>query len=944
MPLYQHAFALAGRPVVPFVLLPVLMLVLVIGTVAQATIGLYEAQRLFFSSWPTLLLLGGMVFGLGCKFILASRWTWARSGINLAHLGVLILLVGGLLSALLTREGNLVVAEGEESNLIRDYHQRDFSILLPDGRSLSLPFQEIHPGMVIPVAETGFRLTVEGTCRHCKILPRDEIEPTDDHPPHGMARFMALTPAPLQKEDEANMNGLTFILSGGGDDVDGRYIAFDMMPSPVVLDTEDGAVNIFLAKRASALPFSIHLVTFTAERHPGTMMARAYRSDVLVRDAGMEWPVRIEMNKPLRYRGYTLFQSSFFTPADDGPNYTVLAVVENRAWLFPYIGTGILAAGLLLHLIVLLRLRRGAARALMIGGVMIAAMFPSTATHAAKMNMADFALLPVLHEGRVKPMESFARVEIRRIHGQSNALGMAPLDLLALALFDPEAVAAAPILPVREDSLRAQMGLSAEGKRVFFSLNELRPGLARTLPLIPEMMQAQSRTPAQESLLDLHDRALALGQLMGAMTMLLPLDVALDRESENSPAPPPAPPPAWIDLRDGAHEDVREILQRQGSNNTLLRVIPPAWGGDEEWRSPWAALLSGAGSPMGRDYLTHWRAMADAWRAQDNAAWAAATHSALNAAQAFSPPRWRFDLERAYRGIDPLRWAEGGYMLALLLLAVAFWRGGAAASSSWLYGAACTLTALGALVQSVGLTARSILLDRPPVGTLYETLLFVSLVVVLCGLVIAWRRRDYLSLVAALGCGVALLLAAPTFAPHGDSLEMLVAVLNTSFWLATHVIIITAGYGVCLLAAGLAHFALWRPGAVRADILHSILIAGLFLTAFGTMLGGIWADQSWGRFWGWDPKENGALLIVLWLSWIVHGRYAGLLKGAAYHAAVAWLAVIVALAWFGVNLLNVGLHSYGFTDGMALGLGVFCAVETALVLFALFYWRGRKPA
>lgn len=944
MPLYQHVLALAGRPVVPFVLLPVLMLVLVIGTVAQAAIGLYEAQRLFFSSWPTLLLLGGMVFGLGCKFILASRWTWARSGINLAHLGVLILLVGGLLSALLTREGNLVVAEGEESNLIRDYHQRDFSILLPDGRSLSLPFQDIHPGMVIPVAETGFRLTIEGTCRHCKILPRDEVEPTDDHPPHGMARFMALTPAPLQKEDEANMNGLTFILSGGGDDVDGRYIAFDMMPSPVVLDTEDGAVNIFLAKRASALPFSIHLVTFTAERHPGTMMARAYRSDVLVRDAGMEWPVRIEMNKPLRYRGYTLFQSSFFTPADDGPNYTVLAVVENRAWLFPYIGTGILAAGLLLHLIVLLRLRRGAARALMIGAVVIAAMFPATATHAAKMSMADFALLPVLHEGRVKPMESFARVEIRRIHGQSNALGMAPLDLLALALFDPEAVAAAPILPVREDSLRAQMGLSAEGKRVFFSLNELRPGLARTLPLIPEMMQAQSRTPAQESLLDLHERALALGQLMGAMTMLLPLDVALDRESENPTAPPPAPPPAWIDLRDGAHEDVREILQRQGSNNTLLRVIPPAWGGDEEWRSPWAALLSGAGSPMGRDYLTHWRAMADAWRAQDNAAWAAATHSALNAAQAFSPPRWRFDLERAYRGIDPLRWAEGGYMLALLLLAVAFWRGGAAASSSWLYGAACTLTALGALVQSVGLTARSILLDRPPVGTLYETLLFVSLVVVLCGLVIAWRRRDYLSLVAALGCGVALLLAAPTFAPHGDSLEMLVAVLNTSFWLATHVIIITAGYGVCLLAAGLAHFALWRPGAVRADILHSILIAGLFLTAFGTMLGGIWADQSWGRFWGWDPKENGALLIVLWLSWIVHGRYAGLLKGAAYHAAVAWLAVIVALAWFGVNLLNVGLHSYGFTDGMALGLGVFCAVETALVLFALFYWRGRKPA
>ena len=111
-----------------------------------------------------------------------------------------------------------------------------------------------------------------------------------------------------------------------------------------------------------------------------------------------------------------------------------------------------------------------------------------------------------------------------------------------------------------------------------------------------------------------------------------------------------------------------------------------------------------------------------------------------------------------------------------------------------------------------------------------------------------------------------------------------------------------------------------------------ITLFALLFTLFGTILGGIWADQSWGRFWGWDPKENGALLIVLWLIMMLHLRITGLIKPLGFCFGMVFANIAVALAWFGVNLLSVGLHSYGFTDNVATNLFLFIFIE---FLFAL---------
>lgn len=525
----------------------------------------------------------------------------------------------------------------------------------------------------------------------------------------------------------------------------------------------------------------------------------------------------------------------------------------------------------------------------------------------------DFSSLPVLHEGRVKPLDSFARIELRKIYGAETIGGHRAIEFLARALFDPASAAADKIFTIRDPQLKAQMGLSAQPENIF-SLQEISAGLGQTEKMIAGLLQQTADlTPAQMALLDLHDRAIGMVQILGAVNMVLPLN-------ENGDT--------WLDLQKKPIPAVME-MRRAGQSNTLFRIMPPALSGRDEWTAPWAA------KNIDNPYLRQFQAMAHSYRNDDAAGWAVATKNALTMTTIQDTATGMdVEIEKFYMAAKPLRLAEWGYGLALLMLVAGLWQ-----KSTWGYWLACALATGSAMLHTGGIGLRVMILDRPPVGTLYESLLFVSLIAVIGALLIEWARRDRMALLGGLAATLGLLYAAPVFAPSGDSMEMLVAVLNTGFWLATHVICITAGYGVCVLAAMLAHFALLRPESRLDNVIHKTLIAGLFLTGFGTMLGGIWADQSWGRFWGWDPKENGALLIVLWLAWMLHGRMGGHLRGVAYRVSVAYLNVIVAIAWFGVNLLNVGLHSYGFTNEMAAGLALFCGLETALMAIALYHGR-----
>jgi len=249
----------------------------------------------------------------------------------------------------------------------------------------------------------------------------------------------------------------------------------------------------------------------------------------------------------------------------------------------------------------------------------------------------------------------------------------------------------------------------------------------------------------------------------------------------------------------------------------------------------------------------------------------------------------------------------------------------------WLSVGTCVL----ALLYIVGaVVMRCIIMGRPPISTLYETILFIGASMVLLLQIMEYFDRRKIALANAAFLGAACIFLALLFEMKeavdgkGDTMVTLPAVLRSNFWLGTHVIIINLGYASALLGSGLSIvyivsrlFHGWRfdneteRGITR--MVYGIVCFTLLFSLVGTVLGGVWANDSWGRFWGWDPKENGALMIVLWSLVILHARMGGYFKRVGLHAASVLLGMITVFSWWGVNLLDIGLHSYGRTSGVA---------------------------
>jgi ABC-type transport system involved in cytochrome c biogenesis permease subunit len=200
--------------------------------------------------------------------------------------------------------------------------------------------------------------------------------------------------------------------------------------------------------------------------------------------------------------------------------------------------------------------------------------------------------------------------------------------------------------------------------------------------------------------------------------------------------------------------------------------------------------------------------------------------------------------------------------------------------------------------------------------------------------------------------GLGTLIIAHHLALGGDTMEMMRAVLDSNFWLATHVVTVTVGYGATYLAGFIALIYIFRGVFTKsldqatADSLdrmvYGIVCFATLFSFVGTVLGGIWADQSWGRFWGWDPKENGALIIVLWNALILHARWGEMVGQRGLMCLAVFGNIVTSWSWWGVNMLGVGLHSYGFMDQAFWWLLAFMLSQVAIILVAsmpLSKWR-----
>ncbi len=299
----------------------------------------------------------------------------------------------------------------------------------------------------------------------------------------------------------------------------------------------------------------------------------------------------------------------------------------------------------------------------------------------------------------------------------------------------------------------------------------------------------------------------------------------------------------------------------------------------------------------------------------------------------------KLSMEVLYNQHNPWRKAAVATVLALLLLTLRW------IVRSKIVTVLMALAILFAIGEQIfGLWLRVSILERAPVSNTYEALLWMGVVAVVMGIVGQLIQPKSWYLAAGLGASVLAILFS-MLVPLADQTNSLPAVLRSNYWLIIHVLTIVASYGALLLAAVLAHVYLVKDILMRRPSEHSarvivqvyrVMQIGVVLLTAGTILGGVWAADSWGRFWGWDPKETWSLISITIYFALLHARYVKWIGefGLAVAAIVGFLAIV--WTFYGVNyVMATGLHSYGFGSGGEKWVALWALLEVAFVVLCL---------
>ncbi len=595
-------------------------------------------------------------------------------------------------------------------------------------------------------------------------------------------------------------------------------------------------------------------------------------------------------------------------------------------------------------------------RGALAAGLLLAVRPLLTPAPRTAMPVAGFARLPVLEGGRVKPMDSFARNSLLLIRGTQSLTvdgrTVSAAEWLLTAMTKPEAADTQKVFVIDDPDVLGLLGLEQGSERRFayYQIEPKRDEVGQQAQRA-ERLEAQKRSRFQSAVVNLSHRLDLYEQIKNTLMISGSGDPVEDLSAFNEALPSAlraAHEPAKASARDReALKALARFLERYQflARACAFRPLPPRGGeGEDAWASIGEAVLKPGGGREPHPGLASYALMARGWRNGD----ASAFNSAVREFTAWLEAERPGDARRARQEVlfnTAQPFAAGMALYVLALLAVFAWWATRRAEAQ---AAAGGLLAAAVLVHTVGLFARVALQGRPPVTNLYSSAVFVGWVAALLGLFAERVHRKGFAHAGGALLGFCTLLIAQHLGASGDTMEMMRAVLDSNFWLGTHVVTVTIGYASTFLAGALGVAWVLRrqfvrdqdPETTRAlvGLTYGVVAFSLLFSFVGTMLGGIWADQSWGRFWGWDPKENGALLIVLWNALILHARFAGYARERGVMVMAVFGNIVTALSWFGVNMLGIGLHSYGFMDQAFYWLTGFCASQFAVM------WLGWMPA
>ncbi|WP_346864369.1 cytochrome c biogenesis protein CcsA [uncultured Draconibacterium sp.] len=679
-------------------------------------------------------------------------------------------------------------------------------------------------------------------------------------------------------------------------------------------------VEISYGAKEIELPFSLYLSDFQLERYPGSMSPSSYASEVILKDSGVEQPFRIYMNNILKYSGYRFFQSSY----DTDEKGTILSVNHDSLGTgITYFGYLIMALGMVLGLFnknsrfktllntsAKIREERKKFFAILLLGVLFSFTANAQSSTLNKQHVKEFGELAIQNRsGRVEPVNTLASQILRKVAKKTSWEGMSPTEVFLDMQVNPETWKNEPIIKVSNPELRKQLGIFS-GKYASFNSIVLprEMGGYKLAAMVQQAYEKKSneRNKLDKEIIYVDERVnILMNVFSGDFLTIFPIP-----DHSNS---------KWVS---GSNPNMLSQEMAIAANETINNYFNVLRQND--WASA-SKILE---------------------KIKENQ---------VNFGASVLPSASKIKLEVFYNDINIFGKLSKILMFTgLILLFIQL---------TSVFNPKIQLTRIKKLafififimffLETAGLGIRWYISGHAPWSNGYESMIFVSWATCLGGLVFSRRSEITLSLTTVLA-GLTLMVAGMSW--MSPEITNLVPVLK-SYWLIVHVAVITASYGFLGISAllGFLNLVLMvsRSGKNHqrinftikelTNIIQIALIVGLLMLTIGSFLGGVWANESWGRYWGWDPKETWALVTVLVYTFITHMHRIPGFKGSFAMSAGALLGFSsVLMTYFGVNYYLSGLHSYAQGEPAPIPTGVYIAAFIVFIVIAAAYFSEGK--
>lgn len=840
-----------------------LLLAMILGfaTFVESSYGAEAAKALVYgATWFEILLLFLSV-SMAVIFFRKKLYLKEKLTVGLFHLAFILMILGAGVTRYIGEEGIIHIREGESSSDLISSEQYFHMLLSQENQNMEAE-QKV---MLTPFSQNEVNATFALEGKKIRVRSVEFL--------HNVNSEVAMGGMARQN------NGAKISLSDGSKEEFASVLISDEGRASSVKGQFSGAdYEMWIGPKVETLPFAIHLKDFQLIRYPGSMSPSSYKSEVILEDKeqGINRDFSIYMNNVLKHRGYRFYQSSY----DQDEKGTILSVNKDMpGTTLTYIGYILLFGAILLSIFnkksYFYRLMQRAAKPVS-AIVVVGLLSLAGQVHGAEVSKHaadEFSKVWVQgHDGRIKPFSTVAYEAIMKISRQESLNGLSPERAVLSMMTYPEDWQRVPMIAINDSKIEQLLGVS--GKASFADFFDAKGNYK----LQKEVSDAYAKQPSERGTLENAiikvDERLNVSYLVykGEMLRLFP-----SSDKNNT---------TWEDLTTAPSSTSGAMMMKVFSD--YLNAVQ---SNDETRQKTDLGLISQFQNKVGSDLI---------------------------------PGAGKQKLEILYNRVNIFKDLSFLYLLAGLVLMIFYFRALLTTGlmnpqivryTGWIFLA-------GFVLHTIGLTTRGYIAGHMPWSDGYESMIYIAWAGMLAGLIFA-RRNPMVMGAAALLSGLTLFVAQMSWL--NPEITNLVPVLK-SYWLALHVAVITASYGFLGVSAiiGLMNMLLAsmvKPGnkeRVARNIQHmtwineAAMILGLYLLTIGTFLGAIWANESWGRYWGWDPKETWSLVTILVYAFITHMRLMPGYRGwfAVNLASVAGLLSVL-MTYLGVNYYLTGLHSYG---------------------------------